>query len=332
MADLNVQFTEAKHRVEATADDKSNAKAAHEDVRGCLETDETLRAYGIDTVLIGSYKRHVAIRRVKDVDVLSKLPGLPRDVGPRQLLEYFVKVLTEEYGAERVEAQSRSVKVEFPGSGLAVDAVPARPCLNSGYIEIPDRAGGWETTNPEALTELTTAMNSRYDDEYVPLVKLIRQTRRHNLAKRPGGFYFEILTYHAANGGLDTRTTAKLFTTALRSIAIQLQSAAAGAAVADPTMPANSRSNSSHSPRRRPRSHRVNARRSHSSLLGDTRSLRSAARPLLERTTSNDGLRAPRSRPRLHANPSHLCMTAGCDLAPGGGLVVSLNQACSRAN
>lgn len=237
MADLNVQFTEAKHRVEATADDKSNAKAAHEDVRGCLETDEILRAYGIDTVLIGSYKRHVAIRRVKDVDVLSKLPGLPREVGPRQLLEYFVKVLTEEYGAERVEAQSRSVKVDFPGFGLAVDAVPARPCLNSGYIEIPDRAGGWETTNPEALTELTTAMNSRYDDEYVPLVKLIRQTRRHNLDERPGGFYFEILTYHAANSGLDTRTTAKLFTTALRSIAAQLQSAAAGAAVADPTMP-----------------------------------------------------------------------------------------------
>ncbi len=237
MADLNAQFAKAKSLVEATASDKFNAKSAHENVRACLETDEKLKDYGIDTVLIGSYKRHVAIRRVKDVDVLSKLPDLPREVGPRQLLGYFVKVLTDEYGAERVEAQSRSVKVEFPGFGLAVDAVPARPCLNSSYIVIPDRSEGWETTNPEALMELTTAMNSRYDDEYVPLVKLIRQTRRHNLAKRPGGFYLEILTYHAAQGGLDTRTTAKLFTTALRSIAGQLQAAAAGAAVADPTMP-----------------------------------------------------------------------------------------------
>ena len=133
--------------------------------------------------------------------------------------------------------RARSVKVEFPGFGLAVDAVPARPCLDSSYIEIPDRSAGWETTNPEALTELTTAMNNRYDDEYVPLVKLIRQTRRHNLGKRPGGFYFEILTYHAAQSGLDARTTATLFATALRSIAGQLQAAAAGAAVLDPTMP-----------------------------------------------------------------------------------------------
>lgn len=237
MADLNSQFAGAKRRVEATATDKANAKAAHEDVRDCLEDDETLKAYGIDTVLIGSYKRHVAIRRVKDVDVLSKLPELPREVGPRQLLGYFEAVLTDKYGAERVEAQSRSVKVDFPNFGLAVDAVPARPCLNSDYIEIPDRSGGWETTNPEALTELTTAMNNRYDDEYVPLVKLIRQTRRHNLGKRPGGFYFEILTFHAAHSGLDTRTTATLFTTALRSIAAQLQAVVAGVTVLDPTMP-----------------------------------------------------------------------------------------------
>ena len=237
MADLNTQFAGAKSLVEATASDKSNAKAAHEKVRACLEADKTLKAYGIDTVLIGSYKRHVAIRRVKDVDVLSRLPRLPREVGPRQLHGYFVKVLRDKFGTDRVEAQARSVKVEFPNLGLAVDAVPARPCLHSSYIEIPDRSGGWQTTNPEALTELTTTMNDRYDGEYVPLVKLIRQTRRHNLGKRPGGFYFEILTYHAAQGGLDARTTATLFTSALRSIAGRLQAAASGVAVPDPTMP-----------------------------------------------------------------------------------------------
>ena len=239
MPDLNVQFERAKSNVEATEADKSNAAAAHSDVRAHLEADPTLKAYGIDTVLIGSYKRHVAIRRVKDVDVLSKLPQLPRDVGPTQLLGHFAAVLTGAYGAGLVEIQSRSVKVDFPGLGLAVDAVPARPCLGSPYIEIPDRSGGWETTNPEKLTEQTTAMNSRYDGQYVPLVKLVRQTRRHNLGadERPGGFYFEILTYHAAQAGLDTRSTATLFTSALRSIAGQLQAAATGAAVLDPTMP-----------------------------------------------------------------------------------------------
>ncbi|MDE0161788.1 MAG: nucleotidyltransferase [Acidimicrobiaceae bacterium] len=237
--DLNVQFERAKSNVEAAEADKSKAAAAHSDARAHLEADSTLKAYGIDTVLIGSYKRHVAIRRVKDVDVLSKLPQLPRDVAPRQLLECFAAVLARAYGTGRVEVQRRSVKVDFPVLGLAVDAVPTRPCMSSPYIEIPDRSGGWETTNPERLTELTTAMNNRYDGEYVPLVKLVRQARRHNLGdgQRPGGFYCEILTYHAAQAGLDTRSTATLFTSALRSIAVQLQSAAAGAAVLDPTMP-----------------------------------------------------------------------------------------------
>ena len=237
MPEFTVQFTKAKSNVEASEEDKANASEAHQDVRACLESDEKLKSWGIDTVLIGSYKRHVAIRRVKDVDVLSKLPDLSRDAGPRQVLGYFKDVLEGAYGAGRVEVQRRSIKVEFPDFGLAVDAVPARPSQQSSYIEIPDRAGGWQQTNPERLTELTTAMNNFYDGEYVPLVKLIRQTRRHNLRDRPGGFYFEILTYHAAQAGLDRRSTAALFTSALRSIAGQLKMAAAGAAVQDPTMP-----------------------------------------------------------------------------------------------
>lgn len=235
MPDLNLQFEKAKSHVEAATADKANAAAAHRHVRARLESDQSLQSYGIDTVLIGSYKRQVAIRRVKDVDVLSKLPRLPLSVGAQELLGHFAAVLAAAYGVGRVEVQDRSVKVRFPASGLAVDVVPARPC--PPYIEIPDRSGSWEVTNPEALTALTTAMNNRYDGEYVPLVKLIRQTRRRNLDKRPGGFYFEILTYHAADGGLDKRCTATLFTSALRSIATQLQAVVAGAAVADPTMP-----------------------------------------------------------------------------------------------
>lgn len=237
MADLTFQFTRAKSNVEASEEDKSNAAEAHKDVRACLEADETLKSYGIDTILIGSYKRHVAIRRVKDVDVLSKLPQVPTDVEPKRLLSDFTNTLKETYGSERVKVQSRSVKVEFPDFGLAVDVVPARLCRNSSYIEIPDRSEGWQQTNPERLTELTTAMNSSYDNDYVPLVKLIRQTRRHNLERRPGGFYFEILTYHAANNGLDRRSTASLFASALRHISRQLNWAVSGYLVPDPTMP-----------------------------------------------------------------------------------------------
>ena len=237
MSDLFLQFAKAKSNVEASEKDKSNAAAAHQDVRSHLEADESLASCGIDTVLIGSYRRHVAISGIKDVDVLSKLPQLSLAAEPKRLLGYFVKVLRGVYGVERVQVQSRSVKVEFPDFGLAVDVVPARSSQTSSSIEIPDRSGGWQQTNPEGFTELTTAMNNSYGGEYVPLVKLIRQTRRTHLGLRPGGFYFEILAFHAAEGGLDRQSVAALFTSALARIAERLQLAAAGVAVTDPSMP-----------------------------------------------------------------------------------------------
>lgn len=239
MAELPVQFTKAKSNVEPQSEDKENAAQAHADVRKCLEQDVTLAEYGIDTVLIGSYRRHVSIRRVKDVDVLSKLSQLPDDVTSQDLLDHFEEVLLGEYGDDRVDRQDRSIKVLFPDFDLYVDAVPARPA--GIYLEIPGQADDddnlWVQTNPEQLTELASRMNERYDDEYVPLVKLVRQTRRTNLGKRPGGLFFEILTYHAFGTGLDDSSIASLFAGALRSIATQLQAVVDGGTVADPTMP-----------------------------------------------------------------------------------------------
>lgn len=241
MARLTTPFAKAKHNVEPTKDDKDNAQKAHLEVRTYLERDLTLQSYGIDTVLIGSYKRNVSIRRVKDVDVLSKLPNLLGNCDPRTLLQQFGRVLAAAYGPQRVQLQDRSLKVDFPTLDLTVDVVPARPSMarpNSGYIEIPDKNGGWQETNPEKLTELTSQMNKHYGGEYVPLVKLIRQTRRNNLDKRPGGFFFEILTYHAAMSGLDAESDESLFASALESIARQLHEVIVlGAPVPDPTRP-----------------------------------------------------------------------------------------------
>lgn len=244
MPDLPVQFTKAKSNVEPDDVDKANAAAAHADVRAVLEADQKLNDWGVDTVLIGSYKRHVSIRRVKDVDVLSKLPQLPASETPADLLAHVAQVLRSAFDTDaekRVKRQDRSVKVEFPDFDLHVDVVPARPA--GEYLEIPDKRDdgtiGWRTTNPEELTALSSALNSDYDDEYVPVVKLVRQARRQHLGRqgKPGGLLFEILTYHAFdNGGLDDASTASLFTGALRSVATQLRAVVNGGTVADPTM------------------------------------------------------------------------------------------------
>jgi len=194
-------------------------------------------------VLIGSYKRHVSIRRIKDVDVFCKLPDCPTNVEPQELLNHVFRVLDKVFGKDsrgepRVARQDRSVQVDFPQFDLYVDAVVARPC--KAHWEIPQRAGGWEETNPERLTALTTTMNKAHDELYVPIVKLVRQTRRAALGKqKPGGLYFEIAAYNAfAAGSVSGDSVAEYYTSALAGVADQLDLAIGqGLGLDDPSMP-----------------------------------------------------------------------------------------------
>lgn len=132
MAALTGSFDTALGRIEPSDDDKKNAPDAHVDVCGVLTSDDTLKEWGASPILIGSYKRHVSIRRVKDVDVFCRLPKIPRDTKPQVVLGMFFDLLDDAYGKDdsgkpRAKMQARSVQVLFPEfDGLYVDAVPAR--------------------------------------------------------------------------------------------------------------------------------------------------------------------------------------------------------------
>lgn len=58
-------FDAAQHHAEPTRDDKANATAAHTEVREVLEAESLLMTlgdrFGLDQLLIGSYKREVSI-------------------------------------------------------------------------------------------------------------------------------------------------------------------------------------------------------------------------------------------------------------------------------
>lgn len=223
MPQLTTQFREALRNIEPTDDDKTNAVEAHEEVRNVLEADETLRSWGLSGVLIGSYKRHVSIRRMKDVDLLGRLDQLPRAVSPRELIGEFERVLIGDFGRERVRRQARSLQVSFPElDGLYVDAVPARPWTSiygEEVWQLPKRGeDGWQATNPERLTELTSELNARFGKLYVPVVKLLRQTRRSLMgSKKPGGLTIEVAAALAFQSGTVTGSTVgDLYVSALR--------------------------------------------------------------------------------------------------------------------
>lgn len=245
MAHLKQQFKDALSSIEP-GDDKTNAPQAHRLVRDALEADAKLTEYGVSPVLIGSYKRNVSIKRIKDVDVFVRLPDMPNDVTSKDILDKFFTVLHAEFGTDadghrRTKRQDRSLQISFPEYDLYVDAVPARPYWDAETWEIPQKGDDneWVRTNPEGLTSLSSEMNAARDGYYVPTVKLLRQTRRAQLGKKPGGFFIELATYQAfASGAVSGSDQAEYYVSALAEVSKIIENFVTyGTGVNDPTLP-----------------------------------------------------------------------------------------------
>lgn len=240
MEKLEAQFDGALIKIEVSGPKRDRAIKAHEEIRGVLEADPKLKAWGIVTVLIGSYARQTAIYPGKDVDVFVKLTALnTQNADPGDVYNAVRDVLVAHYG-DRAKPQARSIKVEFDfdGDGFAVDAVPAvrmgeRWAIPERKTELwrsPNVDERWVETDPEKLADLTTERNKSPKvgsrGAYVPTVKLLRQTREDHLSDRkPGGLYFEILAYWAFQTGTVTGDCfAEIFAKTLRAVASQLAS------------------------------------------------------------------------------------------------------------
>lgn len=233
---LSDQFKGALSRLEL-GEKRNRVESAHREIRELLEADELLCSWGVDTVLIGSYARHTAIYPGKDVDVFTKLAKLDTSVNPRTVFDAVCAVLVAKYG-DRAEPQQRSIRVSFPVDGeedFHVDVVPAVtkgdrwaiPRHDTSVWDAADIGERWVETDPEELTKLTTELNGKLKIDgqgaYVPVVKLVRQTRRQHRGKeKPGGFYFELIAFWAFAAGLDGDSFAELFAKTLRAIATHL--------------------------------------------------------------------------------------------------------------
>lgn len=242
MAILANYFKEALSNIEPDAD-KANAAEAHAEVSKVLKADKNLTELGIDPVLIGSYARSVSIKRVKDVDVFGRLEDADESLTADAALDLFESALKSGFDKDRVDRQHRSFKIDFPNFKLTVDAVPAH--RYGDHWQIPSRPdeskpAEWVETNPLLLNDLTNEANANFtlngNGIYVPVVKLVRQTRRAWLGKQPGGFFFEIMAYWAfTNGQLSASSTAEYLTLALEAIAEMLPDVAENG-LDDPTL------------------------------------------------------------------------------------------------
>ncbi len=236
---LDTEFNGALHKINLE-DKVRRAKEAHETVRAVLEADPTLGDWGVDTILIGSYARDVAIWPGHDVDVFVKLPAF--NGGPEALYEAVRSPLKQEFGSDLDDSGAHALTISFGSEGFSVDAVGATNST-SGHWVIPaadstGRRAAWEPSDPERLGELAESRNKKplvgEQGAYKPIVKLVRQIRQHHLGDgRPRGLYFEMLTYWAFEEDIDGGTYAELLAATLALIADQLES---GAVALDPAL------------------------------------------------------------------------------------------------
>jgi Second Messenger Oligonucleotide or Dinucleotide Synthetase domain len=235
METLTSQFNDALTAIEVSGKKRDRVIAAHEEIRELLEADQQLCELGVDTILIGSYARRTGIYPGKDVDVFVKLAKLDTSADPATVFAAVERVLTAAYG-DRAEPQRRSVKINFGSDGFSVDAVPAVKLRARWALpnHDPDQWGNpderWIETDPETMGTLTEERNRspKVGDRgaYVPTVKLVRQARRQHLGDdKPGGLYFEILTYGVfKDGATKGASFAEIFASTVREIATRLAS------------------------------------------------------------------------------------------------------------
>jgi hypothetical protein len=241
METLSSHFDGALARINLSGTKVTKAKKAHEEVRDVLAADATLQEYDVETILIGSYGRDVAIRPGRDVDVFTKLHEYDHDAA--SLYEAVKAPLKKKYSDRLDDSGAHALSVAFGDDGFAIDVVGATEHKASGHWVIPaqDVQGNrtqWDQTDPERLGELAEKRNAapKVDGQgaYKPIVKMVRQIRRHHLDDaRPNGLYFEMETYWAFEAGVTADTFAELLAATLELIATQLES---GAVITDPAL------------------------------------------------------------------------------------------------
>jgi hypothetical protein len=251
---LKSEFDQAVRNVTVSGDKLDRAIAAHTEVRELLESDDELCEWGIDSILIGSYKRQTARYPGKDVDVFARFTKLSVRHAPEKVYNAVERVLVQHYGLKdqdpggRVTPQARSLKIDFPDiedplsdNDFSIDAVPAVPWEQHWGIPNRDRDlwsdddQRWIKTNPVQFSDDTTTLSTKSsspevdgENAYRPIIRLIRQIRHEHLAEeRPGGLFTEIAAFYAWSDQLVSGSSwAELLTATLDQVAIKFDECA----------------------------------------------------------------------------------------------------------
>jgi len=195
MRTVHQAFEEFLQELELTEREREDASGQHTRLREALQQ----RMAVADNFLSGSYRRRTAIRPLNDIDVflvLAENEDHDRASTPLAVLTAIQDTLEAIWPGKTATLQSRSVNIEFSGTGIAYDVVPAFADGEGVYL-IPDRdVGGWIRTNPKIHAERSTEANERAGKKLKPLLKALKHANCHHDGECRS-FHLEVLSWSA---------------------------------------------------------------------------------------------------------------------------------------
>lgn len=159
-------------------------------------------------ILCGSYGRRTAIRPLNDIDLFVILdPAVHAScyppAAPLACLQKVHSALKAAYPNHTPRIQGRSVHIDFSGTGIGYDVVPAFEEKSAGEYKIPDRdRNEWIRTNPEKHMGACKVANDRAGGKLNRLIKAVKHWNYQQPEKaRLRSFHLEVMSYEAFSAG-----------------------------------------------------------------------------------------------------------------------------------
>jgi hypothetical protein len=232
------------------------AKKIPHQVREEIERTKLITTQEPHTRLAGGYGRDVAVKRIRDVDVLVITANAYLDLPPEKVLrelERAAATLPKALGMPgeiQLVEQRRSVRVHLTEDDFDIDLVPVVPIDDVEHLlKVPDRDWSrWVETRPVQYANLVTALNESGDRNLKKLIRAFKHWREQqglDQDKRVKSFWLECLLVNAVIAGripLAGRALADVIADAFDAVYASCAPALARGStpfVADPVIPAN---------------------------------------------------------------------------------------------
>lgn len=172
------------------------ASRLHRNLREHLKTCDSYRNTHVDTYLSGSYAKQTFIRPKKDsdscdIDIIVETTHSIDD-SPYTVLYELEKAIRERSCYQNTRIQTHSVGVGM--ANFHLDVVPLAKD-EDGLLYIGSRTDGtWKRTDPKGHISWSTEVNQGFDNDYKPLVKIMKWWRREHCpswVKFPKGITLE---------------------------------------------------------------------------------------------------------------------------------------------